>query len=84
MIDGGVNGAGWLTRFSGEVSRYWDSWVIDGLVNVIGYAVKFLSYPARIIQTGIVQTYAWLITLGVLLSWPITCCISNGRESSSG
>ncbi len=67
VIDGGVNGAGWLTRFSGEVSRYWDSWVIDGLVNVIGYAVKLLSYPARIIQTGIVQTYAWLITLGVLV-----------------
>ena len=67
IIDGGVNGAGWLTRFSAEVSRLWDLWVIDGLVNVMAFGVKVLSYPVRILQTGLVQMYALLIVLGVLI-----------------
>jgi NADH-quinone oxidoreductase subunit L len=67
VVDGGVNGTGWLTRFTAEVSRLWDLWVIDGLVNVMGFSVKLLSYPVRIVQTGLVQTYALLIVLGVLV-----------------
>jgi NADH-quinone oxidoreductase subunit L len=66
VIDGGVNGAGWFTRTTATLSRLWDLWVIDGLVNVAAFVVKTLSYPVRVIQTGLVQTYAWLITLGVL------------------
>src|SRR5438094_4865469 len=66
-VDGGVNGVGWSTRMSGGLSRFWDQWVIDGLVNASAFAVKLMSYPARIIQTGLVQTYAFLITLGVLV-----------------
>ncbi len=66
IVDGGVNGAGWLTRTTATLSRLWDQWVIDGLVNVIAFVVKILSYPVRVVQTGLVQTYAWLITLGVL------------------
>ncbi len=67
VVDGGVNGTGWFTRFSAEISRLWDLWVIDGLVNVMAFAVKVLSYPVRIVQTGLVQTYALLIVLGVLI-----------------
>jgi NADH-quinone oxidoreductase subunit L len=67
VIDGGVNGAGWLGRMSGELSRLWDTWVIDGLVNVLAFLVKVLSYPVRVLQTGLLQSYAWFITLGVLI-----------------
>jgi NADH-quinone oxidoreductase subunit L len=67
VIDGGVNGAGWTTRMTAEISRLWDLWVIDGLVNVLAFVTKVLSYPARILQTGLVQTYAWFIVLGVLV-----------------
>jgi NADH-quinone oxidoreductase subunit L len=67
VVDGGVNGVGWSTRMSGELSRLWDTWVIDGLVNVGAFLVKVMSYPARVIQTGLVQNYAWMITLGVLI-----------------
>ncbi len=67
VVDGGVNGVGWLTRMSAEVSRLWDSWVIDGLVNALGFVTKTLSWPARIVETGLVQNYAWFITLGVLI-----------------
>jgi NADH-quinone oxidoreductase subunit L len=66
-VDGGVNGVGWLTRMSAELSRLWDTWVIDGLVNASAFGVKLMSYPARVIQTGLVQTYAFFITLGVLV-----------------
>jgi hypothetical protein len=44
----------------------WDLWVIDGLVNVMGFSVKVLSYPTRVLQTGLVQNYAMFIVLGVL------------------
>lgn len=67
VVDGGVNGVGWSTRMSGELSRLWDNWVIDGLVNAGAFLVKVMSYPARVIQTGLVQNYAWMITLGVLI-----------------
>ena len=66
VVDGGVNGVGWSTRMTAELSRLWDTWVIDGLVNVLGFFVKILSWPARILQTGLVQNYAWFITAGVL------------------
>jgi NADH-quinone oxidoreductase subunit L len=65
VVDGSVNGVGWSTRLTAEASRLWDIWVIDGFVNVLGMVVKMFSYPVRIIQTGVVQTYAWLIVLGV-------------------
>jgi NADH-quinone oxidoreductase subunit L len=67
VVDGGVNGVGWSARMSAELSRLWDIWVIDGLVNVMAFFVKVLSYPARVLQTGLVQSYAWFITLGVLI-----------------
>jgi NADH-quinone oxidoreductase subunit L len=67
VVDGGVNGVGWATRLTAELSRLWDFWVIDGLVNVLAFTTKVLSYPARILQTGRVQSYALLIVLGVLV-----------------
>jgi NADH-quinone oxidoreductase subunit L len=67
VVDGGVNGVGWCTRMSAELSRLWDIWVIDGLVNATAFLVKLMSYPVRVIQTGLVQSYAWFITLGVLV-----------------
>jgi len=67
VIDGGVNAAGWLTRVSAELSRLWDLWVIDGLVNLGAFTVKLVSYPVRVVQTGLVQSYALFIVLGVLI-----------------
>ena len=55
VVDGGVNGAGWLTRLSSTVSMWWDTWVIDGTVRFTSFFVKMLSYPVCIVQTGRVQ-----------------------------
>ena len=65
VVDGGVNGAGWLTRFSGKVSSWWDYWVIDGAVRLSSFIVKLLSYPVRIVQSGYVQAYALIFVLGL-------------------
>jgi NADH-quinone oxidoreductase subunit L len=66
VVDGGVNGAGWLTRFTSRVSIWWDTWIIDGAVRAGSFFVKLLSYPACIIETGRVQTYAFFVVVGVL------------------
>jgi NADH-quinone oxidoreductase subunit L len=66
VVDGGVNGAGWLTRFSSRVSIWWDTWIIDGAVRFGSFFVKMLSYPACILETGRVQAYAFFVVVGVL------------------
>jgi NADH-quinone oxidoreductase subunit L len=66
VVDGGVNGAGWLTRFSSQVSIWWDTWIVDGAVRFSSFFVKMLSYPVCILQTGRVQGYALFVVFGAL------------------
>ena len=67
VVDGlGVDGSAWLTRFTSRLSMWWDKWIVDGLVNLAGNTVRLLSYPVRFVQTGLVQSYALFIVLGVL------------------
>jgi len=67
VIDGTVNGAGWMTRFAGSVSKWWDTWIIDGLlVNGPAILARMLSYPARLLQWGLVQWYALVMVAGLL------------------
>jgi len=64
-VDGGVNGAGWLTRLSSRVSMWWDTWIIDGAVRFSSLVVRMLSYPACLLETGRLQSYALAVVLGV-------------------
>jgi NADH-quinone oxidoreductase subunit L len=66
VVDGGVNGAGWLTRLSAKISMWWDTWIIDGAVRFGSFSVKMLSYPVCLLQTGRVQAYALFVVVGVL------------------
>jgi NADH-quinone oxidoreductase subunit L len=66
VVDGGVNGAGWLTRFISSLSIWWDTWIIDGFVRLSSFTVKILSYPVCILETGRVQAYALFVVIGVL------------------
>jgi NADH-quinone oxidoreductase subunit L len=65
VVDGAVNGAGWLTRFSSWFSGLTDRTVVDGLVNLVGWIVQEGSYWFRRLQTGLVQNYALLMLFGV-------------------
>ncbi len=68
VIDGlGVDGTGWLTRFTSRVSIWWDTWIVDGFVNLAARIVWLFSYPVRMVQTGLVSSYALLIVVGVLI-----------------
>jgi NADH-quinone oxidoreductase subunit L len=68
IINGlGVDGAGWVTRVSSRISMIWDSWIVDGLVNLSARIVWVLSYPVRMLQTGRVSRYALFMLLGVLI-----------------
>jgi NADH-quinone oxidoreductase subunit L len=67
IVDGGVNGTGWLTRFTSRVSMWFDTWIIDGSVRLTAFLVKLASYPVRILQTGLVQGYALFMVVGVIL-----------------
>jgi NADH-quinone oxidoreductase subunit L len=65
VVDGAVNGSGWLTRISAWASHMVDKYVVDGLVNLVGWTAGEGSFLLRRIQTGLVQNYALLMLLGV-------------------
>src|ERR1700726_4487181 len=67
VIDGTVNGAGWITRLSGTISSWWDKWIIDGaLVNGPAILSSMLSYPLRMLQWGLAQWYALVMVIGLV------------------
>jgi NADH-quinone oxidoreductase subunit L len=67
IVDGlGVNGAGWLARFISRMSIWWDTWIVDGSVRLGSRIVWLLSYPVRLIQDGLVQTYLLVIVMGLI------------------
>jgi NADH-quinone oxidoreductase subunit L len=55
----GVNGVAWLSRdIFAAFSNFWDTFVVDGAVNLTGYILDNLSYVFRAVQNGLVQHYA--------------------------
>jgi hypothetical protein len=38
--------------FVSTVSMWWDTWIVDGLVNLSAFTVRALSFPVRFLQTG--------------------------------
>jgi len=67
VIDGVVNGAGWITRLTATFSSWWDKWIIDGIgVNGPAILARMLSYPARLFEWGLVQWYALVMTAGLV------------------
>src|SRR6266536_1853530 len=67
IIDGTVNGAGWITRLTATLSTWWDKWIIDGVgVNGPAILARMLSYPTRLLQWGLVQWYALVMVVGLV------------------
>jgi NADH-quinone oxidoreductase subunit L len=86
VVDGGVNGAGWMTRFWAKISGWWDKWVIDLAVNATGFVTKVGSYVLRTVQTGFWQNYALLFAAGlfVILLYYVYPAISTTIKGFSG
>jgi NADH-quinone oxidoreductase subunit L len=67
VIDGTVNAAGWITRLTATLSKWWDTWIIDGIgVNGPAVVARALSYPTRLLQWGLVQWYAFVMVAGLV------------------
>ena len=71
VVDGGVNGAAWLTRLNSRLAIFWDTWIIDGAVRLSSFLIWLAGYPARLLQTGSVQTYAMFVVFGLLVMFGI-------------
>ena len=65
VVDGAVNGTGWLTMFGSWLSGLTDRTIVDGAVNFVGRTLQESSYWSRRLQTGLVQNYALLMLFGV-------------------
>jgi NADH-quinone oxidoreductase subunit L len=67
VVDGAVNGVGWLTKaVIAEVSRWFDVNVVDGAVNLAGWIPQRLASWGKRLQTGQIQNYGLAIFVGVL------------------
>lgn len=69
IIDGAVNGTGWITRGTSFVSSRFDTLVIDGLVNLSAYLSGFGGLVLRKFQTGKIQTYVLFTVASVLVMY---------------
>jgi len=65
VVDGFVNGSGWVTLWGSWMSGLTDRAVVDGIVNGLGTRIQRASYSMRQLQTGLVQNYALLMLFGV-------------------
>jgi NADH-quinone oxidoreductase subunit L len=67
VVDGGVNGAAWLTRFSSRVTGLTDQYFVDGIVNAVaGFVMRLMSPLFRAAQTGLTQNYALVMVIGLV------------------
>ncbi len=67
FVDGAVNGTASTTRGTATLSRIFDTYVVDGLVNLVGWINMTLNRVATALQTGLVQRYALGAVFGILV-----------------
>jgi len=67
VIDGIVNGTGYLTRTVSWVSGQIDKYVVDGAVNGVGAVLRGAGEGIRRIQTGRIQTYLTYVSASVVI-----------------
>ena len=67
FVDGAVNGAAATTRGTATLSKLFDTYVVDGLVNFIGWISMAFNRVATSLQTGLVQRYALGAIFGMVV-----------------
>jgi len=55
-----------IVRMSRFAWRVIDATIIDGVVNGVGYLARVIGWVATLLQTGSINTYAFILTIGVL------------------
>ncbi len=67
IVDGLVNGVGYVTIGLSIVWAWFDKWVVDGVVNLVGGMTKLFGRMLRFTQTGMEQDYALFLFVGLLM-----------------
>ncbi len=67
VVDGAVNAVRNVTVGTSYFSVFWDTWIVDGLVNLVGRVFMGSSSVLRRLQTGLTQSYASAMVLGVFV-----------------
>jgi len=67
FVDGAVNGTAATTRGTATLSGLFDKYFVDGLVNLVGWINMRLNRIVASFQTGLVQRYALVAVLGVIV-----------------
>ncbi len=65
IIDGVVNGVGFVTKSIAAVEGAFDTYVVDGAVNAVGSVTAWVGNRVRTIQTGHIYSYLYVIVIGV-------------------
>ncbi len=56
-----------VVRLSDRVLAVFDMKIIDGIVNAFGSVTRFFGSVIRYLQTGVIQVYAFMLVLGVII-----------------
>ncbi len=67
VVDGAVNGTRHATVATSFLSGFFDKYVVDGLVNLVGWILQKGSLFFRRLQTGLVSQYALVVAVGAFV-----------------
>jgi NADH-quinone oxidoreductase subunit L len=67
IVDGIVNAAGFVTLGVAKLYRIFDVYVVDAIVNLIGWSTKQAGSALRKVQTGQAQNYLLVLFAGAIL-----------------
>jgi NADH-quinone oxidoreductase subunit L len=67
VVDWLVNATGNFTVFLSDIKEWFDSHIVDGMVNGSAYLTRGIGSGLRRVQTGQVQNYAFVIFFGLVL-----------------
>jgi NADH-quinone oxidoreductase subunit L len=70
IVGGFVNGVAKVTMGLAIVHAWFDKWIVDGMVNLVGLSAKISGRVLRFGQTGVVQNYTLVVFLGIIvIAW---------------
>jgi NADH-quinone oxidoreductase subunit L len=67
IVDGAVNAVRNVTVGTSYFSVFWDTWIVDGLVNLVGRVFRGSFSVLRRLQTGLTQSYASAMVFGIFV-----------------
>jgi len=67
VIDGAVNGSGFMTLLISKLQDLFDRIVVDGAVNGVGWITTKTGNVLKLIQTGFIQNYMLIVIAGLVI-----------------